>query len=50
VWIIVIAALVVALILLEWHRTRLAAVLLVPYFLWLCFATYLNATIWMLNP
>lgn len=29
--------------------SKLAAVLLVPYLLWLCFASYLNFKIWKLN-
>lgn len=29
--------------------SSLAAALLVPYFVWVCFATYLNYSIWQLN-
>lgn len=32
-----------------WRRSRAAAWLLVPYGLWLVFAGYLNAGIWLLN-
>lgn len=40
---------VLALIILIWPRDRLAAALLLPYFLWVCFATYLNAVIAGMN-
>src|SRR4029453_6580236 len=33
-----------------WHVHRLAALLLVPYLLWVIYATALNAAIVMLNP
>lgn len=29
--------------------SNIAAYLLIPYFLWVCFATFLNYKIWMLN-
>lgn len=29
---------------------RLSAILMVPYFIWLLFAGYLNAMVWILNP
>ncbi|MBN9274398.1 MAG: tryptophan-rich sensory protein [Mesorhizobium sp.] len=32
-----------------WQVDRLASVLLVPYFLWVCFASVLNVSIWKLN-
>ena len=32
-----------------WHVKRLAGALLVPYLLWVAFATVLNGTIWLLN-
>lgn len=38
-----------AIIAMSWHRQRTAAVLLVPYFAWVCFATYLAWAIWRLN-
>lgn len=46
------AALLVALvatILLFWRVSRPAAYLLLPYGVWVCFATALNASIWLLN-
>lgn len=32
-----------------WVVDRLAAALLIPYFIWICFATSLNVAIWFLN-
>ncbi len=32
-----------------WPLSRLAAALLIPYFLWVSFASVLNATIWQMN-
>lgn len=32
-----------------WHKSRAAAWLLAPYGLWLLFAAYLNAGVWILN-
>jgi translocator protein len=40
---------VLILIVLIWPRSKLSASLLVPYFLWVSFATYLNYSIWLLN-
>ena len=40
---------VVALILLIWPRSKLAAILLIPYAAWVFFATYLTYSIWLLN-
>lgn len=33
-----------------WNLDRRAAYLLIPYILWVTFASILNAAIWMLNP
>jgi len=38
-----------AIIVLCWARVRIASQLFVPYFAWVCFATYLAAAIWQLN-
>jgi len=38
-----------ALIIILWRRKPTAAWLLLPYFLWVCFAGYLNLLIWQLN-
>ena len=40
---------VAALIILIWPRTKLAAILLIPYAGWVFFATYLTYSIWLLN-
>ena len=32
-----------------WREDRVSGLLLVPYFFWVSFATYLNAAIWWLN-
>ena len=40
---------VVALMVLIWPKSRLAALLLVPYVLWVSFATYLTYAVWVLN-
>lgn len=52
-WAVIVAGLlglsVLPLIILTWPVSRRGAVLLLPYFLWVSFATYLNYTIWMLN-
>jgi translocator protein len=47
--IIVLWLLIVATIVAFLRRQRLAAVLLVPYFLWVTFASFLNFEIWRLN-
>ncbi len=33
-----------------WRESRVAALLLVPYLLWVGFAAYLNFTLWQMNP
>lgn len=48
--IVVLLALIVATIALFWRVQRWAAVLLVPYLLWVGFATALNFALWRLNP
>ena len=40
---------IVALMLTFYPISKTAAILLVPYFLWVCFALYLNFMIWRLN-
>lgn len=40
---------VAALIYLLWNEKRQSAYLLIPYFVWVCFATYLAFNIWSLN-
>ena len=43
-------ALTVALVVLIWGIRRVAALLLLPYLAWLCFAAVLTVSIWTLNP
>ena len=45
----VLALSVLALIILTWPRSKAAAVMLMPYFAWVCFATYLTYSVWSLN-
>ena len=40
---------VLAMIIIFFWVSKLAAILLLPYFFWLCFASYLNFKIWKLN-
>ncbi|MDP0400151.1 TspO/MBR family protein [Tsukamurella strandjordii] len=47
--ILVLDVLVAATIAAFWRRDRRAAVLLVPYFAWILFATALNFSVWSLN-
>ncbi|MGZ9108921.1 MAG: TspO/MBR family protein [Micavibrio sp.] len=49
VWVAALIGLVVLLIVKLWPFRRGAALLLVPYVLWLCFALYLSTTIALLN-
>ncbi len=48
-WIIGIIIFTVITIILSWHKFRFTAIMLVPYCLWLLFASYLNWAIWMKN-
>lgn len=48
-WIAVMIALTVLLISKLWNPLKLAAILLVPYLLWISFAAYLSGSIWILN-
>lgn len=48
-WILFLILLVAVLILKAWDHDRKAALLMLPYLLWLAFASYLNGTIWLLN-
>jgi tryptophan-rich sensory protein len=38
-----------AVIVLTWRRQLVVSLLLLPYFAWVCFATYLAASIWRMN-
>lgn len=48
--IVVLLAAILATALLFWRIDRLAGALLVPYAVWVGFATILNAALWRLNP
>lgn len=49
VWILGMVALLVCLILTIRHNDRVATIFLLPYLLWISFASYLNGMIWYLN-
>ena len=38
-----------SMIILMWEKHRTASLLLFPYFIWVCVATYLNYAIWSIN-
>lgn len=48
--ILLMLGLIVATIVAFWRQQRLAALLLVPYLLWVGFAAVLNVTVWQMNP
>lgn len=48
-WIILTAVLTFITILLTKNNYKLSSFMLIPYFIWLIFAGYLNGVIWMLN-
>ncbi len=48
-WLLLLLGLVVLMTLCFWQTDRLAALLQIPYILWLLFAAYLNFGIWQLN-
>lgn len=48
-WLVLLLALVVETVIAFRAISPVAAALMVPYLLWLLFAAYLNATIWLLN-
>jgi tryptophan-rich sensory protein len=48
--IILLWAAIVATIVVFWKISRVASILLLPYLLWVSFASFLNFTIWKLNP
>lgn len=47
--IILISILTLITILLTRNKFKLSSIMLIPYFIWLIFASYLNAVIWILN-
>lgn len=48
-WIIVLDVLVICMISQFYKQNKLSGILLIPYVLWLLFATYLNLSIYFLN-
>ena len=48
--VLVLLALIVATVAAFWRTSRLAALLLVPYFLWVSFASVLTWAVWRSNP
>ena len=48
--ILVLLALIAAMLGAFWRKSRLAAALIVPYLLWVGFASVLNYSVWQLNP
>jgi translocator protein len=47
---ILLGSTIVVLIVFLWDSARKAALLLIPYGVWVAFASYLNAVIWAINP
>ena len=48
--ILLLLALIVATLIAFWRISRLAGALLIPYLLWVTFASALNYSVWQLNP
>lgn len=48
-WILILWALIIGMIYIFNKTDRLAAILQIPYLLWVTFATYLNLMVWLLN-
>ena len=48
--IVILWATILALIIWWWRLERTSAALLIPYLVWVSFATALNAAVWRLNP
>jgi len=47
---LLLSVLIIATIVSFWRINKIAGALLVPYFLWVCFAILLNYSVWQLNP
>lgn len=50
VWLVVLEAIIAVMLALYYAVKRTAGLLLIPYFLWVAFAGYLNLAIYILNP
>lgn len=48
--ILILLALILLTMFYFWPHSRLAVYLLIPYFCWVCFAAFLNFSVWQLNP
>lgn len=49
IYIVALAIVILAFIVLMWKRDRISAYLAIPYLAWVSFASLLNASFWMLN-
>ena len=49
IWLLILLALIIRTIIEYWRVSPLAAILQIPYALWVTFAGYLNLAIWLLN-
>jgi translocator protein len=47
--IILLWSVLLALTRLSWREDKVSGILFLPYFMWVSFATYLNAALWWLN-
>jgi len=47
---LVLLALILATVVAFWRSSRIASVLLVPYLLWVAFASLLTWSVWQSNP
>jgi benzodiazapine receptor len=47
--ILLLLAMILATVVVFWRRSPVAGLLLVPYLMWVCFASILNLSIWQLN-
>ncbi len=48
-WLLILWALIIGMIYIFSKTDRLAALLQIPYLIWVTFAAYLNLTVWLLN-
>lgn len=49
IWLLVLLVLVIVMTVMFYRASRLAGLLQIPYILWLCFAAYLNLSVYILN-
>jgi translocator protein len=48
-WIVGLLLVTLATIIITWNKFKFATIMLIPYWLWLVFACYLNGVIWLRN-